>query len=56
MNKDILKQIILDNRAEAEWYKIFQRKVDMSSSLCCVLVGLRNMLEAFCKRVALNVL
>ena len=47
MNKDILKQIILDNRVEVERYKVFRREVDMSSFPCYVLVGLRRAGKSF---------
>lgn len=47
MNKDILKQIILDNRVEVERYKVFRRQVDMSSFPCYVLVGLRRAGKSF---------
>ena len=47
MNKDILKQIILDNRVEVERYKVFRREMDMSSFPCYVLVGLRRAGKSF---------
>lgn len=47
MDKNVLKQILIDNRAEVERYKVFRRSVDMESLGCYVLVGLRRAGKSF---------
>lgn len=47
MDKNVLKQILIDNRAEVERYKVFRRSVDMESFGCYVLVGLRRAGKSF---------
>lgn len=47
MDKGLLKQIMLDNRAEVERYKVYHRDVDMGSFPCYVLVGLRRAGKSF---------
>ena len=47
MNRNVLKQILLDNRAEVERYQVFHRKIDLSCFPCIVLVGLRRAGKSF---------
>lgn len=47
VDKSVLKQILIDNRAEVERYKVFRRNVDMESFGCYVLVGLRRAGKSF---------
>jgi len=47
MNRNVLKQILLDNRAEVERYQVFPRKIDLSCFPCIVLVGLRRAGKSF---------
>lgn len=47
MNRNVLKQILLDNRTEVERYKVFPRQIDLSCFPCIVLVGLRRAGKSF---------
>lgn len=47
MNKNLLKQIMLDNRSEVVRFNVFTRNVDMDSFPCYVLVGLRRSGKSF---------
>lgn len=47
MDKNLLKQIMLDNRRDVENYHVFHRDVNMDSFPCYVLVGLRRAGKSF---------
>lgn len=47
MDKELLKQIMLDNRKGVEQFRVFKRNVDLDSFPCYVLVGLRRAGKSF---------
>lgn len=42
MDKELLKQVMLDNRKDVERFHVFKRNVDLNDFPCYVLVGLRR--------------
>lgn len=47
MDKQVLKQILIDNRHEVERYQVHHRDIDMEGFSCYVLVGVRRAGKSF---------
>lgn len=47
MDKQVLKQILIDNRHEVERYQVHHRDIDMEGFPCYVLVGVRRAGKSF---------
>lgn len=47
MDKQLLKEILLDNRREIEQYQIFERNIDVPSFPCLLFVGVRRAGKSF---------